>query len=459
VGEATAHRLRERRVLVVGLGRSGVSAARFCAARGARVTVNDRRDEAALAGALAELPAGVQAHLGNHPPALFSQAELIVISPGVPPLPALTAAREAGVEVVGEIELAARHLQADLVGITGTNGKSTVTSWVGEMVKGGPRPAFVGGNLGAPLIDVVGTPAGGPGGVCVVELSSFQLETCHTLRPRVALLLNLAEDHLDRYADRADYAAAKARIFGAQGPEDWAVLNWDQPACRDLAAGLAARVAGFGLDAPPALGATAAGARLAVRLPDRPPRFFDTSRIQLVGRHNLENALAATLTAVLLDVGDDAIQAALDTFRGLPHRMEVVGEVAGVRYLNDSKATNVSAVAGSLSGFAGRYVWIAGGRHKGAPYTPLREVLAGRARALVLLGEAADRIAAELDGVAPVFRVSSLPEAVARAAALAEPGDAVVLSPACASYDMFDNFEARGAAFAAAVRDLPGATP
>jgi UDP-N-acetylmuramoylalanine--D-glutamate ligase len=459
MGQPTPYGLSGKRVLVVGLGRSGVSVARFCAGRGARVTVNDRRDEIALGRVLTALPAGVEAHLGEHPTPLFERQDLIVLSPGVPPLPALEAARAAGVEVIGEIELAARHLQAELVGITGTNGKSTVTSWIGEMLRPGPRPIFVGGNLGAPLIHAVGTPAGGPEGACVVELSSFQLETCRTLRPRVALLLNLAEDHLDRYADLAAYTAAKARIFGAQRPRDWAVLNWDQPACRQIAAGLSSRVAGFGLVHPPAAGAFARGARLVVRLPERTDRSFDITGIRLVGRHNLENALAATLAAVLMRAPDDAIEEALRSFGGLPHRMEAVGEVNGVRFYNDSKATNVSAVAGSLSGFPGRYVWIGGGRHKGAPYGPLREVLAGGARALVLLGEAADRIAADLDGVAPILRVSSLGEAVARAAEIARPGEAVVLSPACASYDMFEDFEARGAAFTAAVQALEGATP
>ena len=449
-----AHSLDGQRILVVGLGRSGLAAARFCARQGAQVTVNDRRDAAALGALLQELPAGVAHELGDHPEALFVAQDAIVVSPGVPELPALAAAREAGVEILGEIELAARHLEADVIGITGTNGKSTVTTWIGEMARGGPRPVFVGGNLGEPLICALAQPAAGPDGLCVVELSSFQLETCVALRPRVALLLNLAEDHLDRYPDMATYAAAKARIFGAQKPEDWAVVNWDQPACRELVQGTAAQVAGFGLADPPPVGATVEGTELVVRLPHRPTRRFETKDLRLVGRHNLENAAAATLAAVLVGIEDAPIQRALQEFRGLPHRMEAVGEVQGVRFYNDSKATNVSAVAGSLSGFPDPFVWVAGGRHKGSPYRPLRELLTRQARALVLIGEAADRIAADLEGVAPIERAATLEEAVARAAALAAPGEAVVLSPACSSYDMFDNFEARGAAFAAAVAAL-----
>ncbi|MFH2010546.1 MAG: UDP-N-acetylmuramoyl-L-alanine--D-glutamate ligase [bacterium] len=445
--------LSGKAVLVVGLGLSGLGAARFCAARGARVTVNDIRGEEPLAATLAQLPDGVRVVLGSHPEEVFRSAELIVLSPGVPPLPALDQARSAGVEIIGEIELAARHLQGQLIAVTGTNGKSTTTSWIGEMLAGLGRPLFVGGNLGEPLIGAAGTQAAGPDGIAVAELSSFQLETCTTLRPRVALLLNLAEDHLDRYAGMDEYIAAKARIFAAQTADDWAVINGDQPACLAVAEGIAARVARFSTTARMDPGASLVDDALCIRLPGVPRMRLSTRSIRLVGRHNLENAMAAILAAALAGATAAQIQAALDQFGGLPHRMQHVGEHDGVRFFNDSKATNVSAVVGSLTGFPGGYVLVAGGRHKGAPYTPLRPVL-GAVRAVILIGEAADLLAEDLYGVAPLHRAKTLEEAVRLGAKLAQAGEAVVLSPACSSYDMFTNYERRGEAFAAAVARL-----
>lgn len=448
--------LAGKSVLVVGLGLSGVGAARFAAAQQARVTVNDIRTADALSGALAKLPRSVQSVLGEHPVSLFCAADLIVLSPGVPPLPALEAARAAGVQILGEIELAVRHLDGELIAVTGTNGKSTTTSWIGEMLTGLDRPVFVGGNLGVPLIEATATKAAGANGIAVAELSSFQLETCTTLRPRVALLLNLSEDHLDRYDSPADYAAAKARIFAVQTAEDWAIVNGDQPDCVDLTASIPARVLRFSVSGSVEHGACLSGDHMELRLRGRPVVRLATGNIRLVGTHNLENAMAAALAALLVGASPAQIQTALDSFGGLPHRMQYVGESSGVRFYNDSKATNVSAVAGSLSGFPGRYVLVAGGRHKGSPYTPLRPVLAQRVRDLVLLGEAADELAADLAGVAPIHRAPTLDEAVRVAADLAEPGEAVVLSPACSSYDMFTNFEQRGEAFAAAVARLGG---
>lgn len=448
------HPLTGSRALVVGLGRSGLAAARLLAERGVRVTVNDQRSEPALRAALTNLRRGVIPVLGGHPETVFRDQDLIVVSPGVGELPALEAARAAGVPVLGEVELAAQLLDAEIIAITGTNGKSTVTSWIGEMVSGGERPVFVGGNLGEPLIEAVSTPAGSRRGLCVVELSSFQLETCQTLRPKVALLLNLAEDHLDRYPDMDAYVEAKGRIFAAQREDDWAVTNWDEPDCRALGARSRARQVGFSLDGETPPGSWLDGESLHVEIPGHAPVTFGLRRLRMVGRHNQANALAAAVAAVLVGTPHEAIEEALGSFSGLPHRMELVGEVAGVRYYNDSKATNVSAVKGSLSGFPSRFVLIAGGRHKGAGYHPLRNLLERQATGLVLLGEAADQIASDLAGVAPIERADSLDEAVVTAASLAQPGEAVVLSPACSSYDMFQNFEARGAAFAQAVARL-----
>jgi len=451
--------LADKSVLVVGLGLSGVAAARFCADQQALVTVNDIRTADALAVPLGRLPSTVQTVLGEHPVPLFVRADLIVLSPGVPPLPALEAAREAGVRILGEIELAALYLDSEVVAVTGTNGKSTTTSWIGEMLAALGRPLFVGGNLGVPLIEAAGTGAARAGGIAVAELSSFQLETCTSLRPKVALLLNLTEDHLDRYGSMEDYAAAKARIFAAQTEEDWAVVNGDQPDCVAQTASIRARVLRFSVTGSVEHGACLSGDDIVLRIPGKPTLQLATGSIGLVGRHNLENAMAAALAASLLGASREQIQVALDKFGGLPHRMEHVGEHGGIRFYNDSKATNVSAVVGSLSGFPGRFVLVAGGRHKGAPYTPLRSVLNDRAGGLVLLGEAADQIAEDLAGVAPIYRVQTLAEAVQKAAGLAESGEAVVLSPACSSYDMFANFEQRGEAFAAAVAELGEETP
>jgi len=286
-------------VLVVGLGLSGVGAACFCADRGARVTVNDVREPEALSANLALLPDGVDVVLGSHPEEVFRAAELIVLSPGVPPLLPLERARAAGVEIIGEIELAVRHLHGELIAVTGTNGKSTTTSWIGEMLAGSGRPLFVGGNLGVPLIQAAGTTAAGPDGIAVAELSSFQLETCSTLRPRVALLLNLAEDHLDRYANMNEYVAAKARIFAAQTADDWAIINGDQPACGAVAEAVAARVARFSTTSRMDPGASLVDDSICIRLPGIPRMRLSTKSIRLVGRHNVENAMAATLAAAL----------------------------------------------------------------------------------------------------------------------------------------------------------------
>ena len=451
--------LTGKRVLVVGLGKSGVAAAGLCVARGAaQVTVTDRNDASQLAAALARLPPGVQQELGGHHLESFVGADLIVLSPGVPEIPELLAARAAGVPVTGELELASRYLGATLVAITGTNGKSTTTTLCGLMMRATGQPTFVGGNLGTPLTEAVGTPAGSPGGCCVVEVSSFQLETTDSFRPRVAVLLNITADHLDRYAGMDGYAAAKARIFAAQGPGDFAVVNVDDPLVMRAVAGATSRRVDLSTERPieTGPGGWIEGDELIVRLPGASEETYPATLPALVGRHNQQNALAALLSARLAGATSAEARRALLEFHPLAHRMELVAEQRNVSYYDDSKGTNVGAVVAALTGFPRPVVLIAGGRDKGGDYAPLADVLAKVGHAVVLIGEAAELIAAALPPELDVHRAASMEEAVATAARLARPGDAVVLSPACSSFDMFRDYVHRADVFRAAVRAVVG---
>jgi UDP-N-acetylmuramoylalanine--D-glutamate ligase len=441
--------LTGKKVLVVGLGRSGAAAARLCASRGAQVTVTDLR-----ADAKADLPAGIARELGEHRRESFLGADLIVLSPGVPSLPEVTAAREAGVPVTGEIELASRFVAAPIVGITGTNGKSTTTTLCGAILEAGGRPTFTGGNLGVPLAEAVGTPATGPEGICVLELSSFQLETVERLRAHVAVLLNVTADHLDRYPDLEAYGRAKARIFAGQTADDFAVANLDDPLVDRLTTGLRGQRVGFSTRRRLDEGGWIEGDSLCVRLPGEELERYPAQQPGLVGRHNQENALAAIIAARLTGATSVEAGLVLTSFKPLAHRMELVAEVGGVAYFDDSKGTNVGAVVAALSGFPRPVVLIAGGRDKGGSYRPLAEVMKEVGRGAVVIGEAGPAIGAALETVVPVVRAATMDEAVAGAASLAQAGDAVVLSPACSSFDMFRNYEHRAEVFRAAVRRL-----
>lgn len=485
--------LSGRRVAVVGLGKSGLAVARFAAERGAHVVACDDRDEAQLAQGLAALEPQVRGgrislRLGGLVAEALTSADLIVLSPGVPPLrPAVAAARAAGVPITGEIELASRFISAPIVGVTGTNGKSTVTSLCGAIAARTGRPSFCGGNLGTPLIDAVGTPAAGPEGLVVVELSSYQLETAETLRCTAATLLNLTPDHLDRYPSLREYGEAKARIFRNMPALATRVLNADDSEVRALyeracGVGLPAlwfstsgslppqmfmermlRVGGFVDGGDLVLRGAVGFARLAAGVPlelEAGEERYPLSEIALVGRHNQANLLAALLLmrASGLATREQAL-AAVREFRALPHRMQLVGEAAGVRYYDDSKGTNVDAVVAGLDGFPAPLVLIAGGRDKGGSYEPLRSVLArNRTRGVIVLGEAAPLIDRALAGSDfPVRHAASMEEAVRTATALCQPGDAVVLSPACSSFDMFRDYAHRAAVFCSAVASLPAA--
>jgi len=442
--------LSGKRVVVVGLGQSGVAAARLCRDHGARVVATDVAPLGALSAAARALDAELFA--GSHAGVPFTAADLIVVSPGVPPLPELEAAAAAGVPVVGELELAARFVTAPILCVGGTNGKSTTTVLLGGMLQAAFPRVFVGGNLGTPLAEAVAE----PWDRVVVEVSSFQLERAPRLRPRVSVLLNVTDDHLDRYPDAAAYARAKGNAFVNQTPEDFAVIPHGDPTCLAQAARGAARRVTFGFGGDYDLGERAILERAT-------GESYSLRGTALLGAHNELNAAAAIAAARAAGASPAAVRQGLAGFRPLPHRMALVAEVDGVRYYDDSKGTNVGAAVTALRGLPeARVVLIAGGRDKLGAYDDLAAALAARGRAAVLIGEAADRIAAAVGDVVPVARAGDMQAAVEAAARLAQPGDAVLLSPACSSFDMFKSYADRGERFAAAVRSLttaPGAAP
>ena len=442
------------RVTVVGLARSGLAACKALHERGAVVTATDRQTADRLGPELEMLRTrGVRIEAGGHSAESFRDAELIVISPGVPTeMPLLEEARRRGTPVWGEVELAYRLTAARFLAVTGTNGKSTTTSLLGAMLEAAQFPVVVAGNIGTALCEVVpGLPASH---WIVAELSSFQLETIQTFRPHVALLLNLAPDHLDRYPDPAPYYAAKRRIFLNQTSEDFAVVNADDPPALAAAEGLPSRLLLFSRTRVVGDGAYVREGRLLVRREGRTTKVCDVEAIRISGLHNLENSLAAAAAAAAIGVPAPALAQALATFPGLPHRLELVGEIRGVRFVNDSKGTNVAAVLKSLEGYREGVILILGGKDKGGDFTALAPLIQTRVRRLLLLGQARKKIADQLGGVCPMEEVASLPAAVARGLELGVPGDTVLLSPACASFDMFRDFEHRGDAFREAVREL-----
>lgn len=450
--------LTGKRVLVVGLGRSGIAAARLCASSGATVTVNDAKPATALQAELAQLPPEIHPVLGGHPQEVFLGADLIVLSPGVPPLPVIEAARAKGIFVTGELELASWFIDATLVAITGTNGKSTTTTLCGAILGANGRPTFVGGNLGTPLAEAVGTRPARAGGTCVVEVSSFQLETVRNFRPQVAVLLNITPDHLDRYPDFAQYLAAKQRVFEAQTASDFAVINIDDPNVERAARNIQSKCILISTHRALGVGGWVEGESLCVRLPGGPVEYYPGQMPGLVGRHNQENALAALIAARLLGALPAEVRYALMAFRPLAHRMELVGDFNDIEFYDDSKGTNVGAVVAALDGFPRKVVLIAGGKDKGGSYAPLAEVMKKSGRAAVLIGEAAPKIRAALTGVVPVEMASDMDHAVQLAAGLAQRGDAVVLSPACSSFDMFRDYAHRAEVYRQAVQALISST-
>ncbi|HUI26789.1 MAG TPA: UDP-N-acetylmuramoyl-L-alanine--D-glutamate ligase [Candidatus Kryptonia bacterium] len=442
--------LTDRSVLVVGAGRTGQSVARFLAGRGAVVRLTDRRTE--LLDRV-EITGAMERVVDDGGDTLLRGIDLVVPSPGVPRThAALQLASARGISVMSEIELAYRFLPCPLLAITGTNGKSTTTTLLGAMLAATGDRIFVGGNLGTPLIDAVQTD--GPAYVAAVaEISSFQLEWVQTFRPRVGVLLNLTPDHLDRYADLADYGAAKAALLARQRADDFAVLNRDDPWVWEQRHRTRATAISFGRE-PVEFGAFIDGDALVYWGPDPQPRRFPLEHVRLHGAHNHENMLAAITAASVWGVPADAVQRALEETDGLPHRLTLVRELDGVRYFDDSKGTNVGAVIKSLESFAGRVILLAGGYDKGGDFNALRPLLRERAKRLICFGAARDKIAAQLEDATESEVVRGLADAVRAAAATAEAGDTVLLSPGCASFDEFTDYTARGRRFRELVEAL-----
>jgi UDP-N-acetylmuramoylalanine--D-glutamate ligase len=440
-----------RRALVVGFQRTGRAVAGVLAARGVAVRASDTR--AALDVTTApSVPPGVELRLGEESPELLAGVELVVPSPGVPrAAPLLAEALRRGIPIASEIELAAGLLRCPIVAVTGTNGKSTTTTLVGLALERSGRRTFVGGNLGTPLVTAVD----GAYDVAVAEVSSFQLEWVTRFRPTVGCLLNVTPDHLDRHASFADYRETKARLFAAQTPADTAVVNREDPEAWRVTAGLRARVVGFGTR-PDTVGAFASEGAIGLRLPDVPEERYTLARTRLTGRHNLENVLAAVATARVAGATPEGVQAAIDTMEPLPHRLTRVADRGGVVWYDDSKATNAGAAAKSLESFTGPVILLAGGVDKGGGYEALVGQAVGRVRLALVFGAAREQIASALGAAGvPVERVPTLEAGVLAAAGVAAPGDTVLLAPACASFDMFADYAARGRAFRAAVEALP----
>jgi UDP-N-acetylmuramoylalanine--D-glutamate ligase len=436
-----------RTALIVGLGRTGVSVARHLAARGWQLAVTDSRADPPGRTELERIAPRATCRFGGFDLALLGAAALVVASPGVSLAePLLREAAARGIEVVGDIELFAREARAPVTAITGTNGKSTVTTLVGKMVEAAGLPVAVGGNLGTPALDLLDLPVPAHH---VLELSSFQLETTHTLQVAAGAVLNLSADHMDRYADMSAYAAAKARMFAHCAT---AVVNIDDPWVAAMPRA-GQRVQGFSLRGE---------ADYMLRTADGEPwlcahgeRLLPMSALRVVGLHNAANALASLALGDAIGLPRAAMLQALRDFTGLPHRSQWVRERRGVRFVDDSKGTNVGATLAAVAGLPGTLVLVAGGDGKGQDFTPLAGALAGRTRLAALIGRDAPQVAAALEGACPVRFCASLEEAVTVAADAAQPGDTVLLSPACASFDMFRDYADRGAVFAAAVGSLP----
>lgn len=445
--------LKDKRVLVVGLGKSGVASALFLQQRGARVSVSDAKSPEQLRHEIPVLlDAGIVVETGEHGERTFRDQDMIVVSPGVPTdMPLLRRARQAGMPIIGEIELAYRFLKGNIVAVTGSNGKTTTTTLVGDLLAASGRDTLVGGNIGTPAITLVDHAADTTW--IVLEASSFQLETIERFRPKIAAVLNVTPDHLDRHYSFENYAAAKARIFQNQTADDFAVLNADDPTCLSMAANVKSRVYWFSRLHDVERGAFVRGQNIVWRDSGRDETIMPVSEISLKGAHNLENVLAAVCAGMMVKADPGQIRRAIDEFRAVEHRLEYVATIRGVEYYNDSKATNVDAAIKALESFPGRIHLILGGKDKGSDYSVLNSLLKQRVKHVYTIGSAAAKIESQLAG-AEVTRAQTLDAAVKRAAELATAGDIVLLAPACASFDQFDSYEHRGRTFKQLVSDL-----
>jgi UDP-N-acetylmuramoylalanine--D-glutamate ligase len=448
--------LKNKRVLVVGLGKSGLSAALFLRAHGARVTVSDTRSAVALAKEIpALLDAGIMVEAGGHGLLTFRRQDLIVVSPGVPmDTPEVKQAQAFGLTVIGALELGSRFLKGRVVAITGSNGKTTTTTLLGKIFSDAGGPTLVGGNIGLPVIDLI--PESTPETVSVLEVSSFQLETIEEFHPWIAVVLNITPDHLDRHGSFEAYWAAKARITERQSPEDFLVLNAEDKETQMVASKTKAQIYWFSARRPIKQGAFVHGESI-LFIPKEGAKaepVMPVAEIHLKGAHNVENVLAAVCTARLAGIPAESIRASVAAFKAVEHRLEFVRTFNGVEFYNDSKATNVDATMKALASFPKGIHLILGGKDKDSDYTLMSELLKERVKVVYTIGSAAEKIERHLQGVVKMVSAGTLQTAVNEAAKAAVVGDVVLLSPACSSFDQFDNYEHRGRMFRQFVNEL-----
>jgi UDP-N-acetylmuramoylalanine--D-glutamate ligase len=448
-----------KRVLVVGIGRSGVASALFLKSRGARVTVSDAKSEDQLREQIPTLlDAGIAVETGTHGERTFRNQDLIVVSPGVPvDAEPLVQARALGQPVIGEIELASQFLPGPIVAITGSNGKTTTTTLVGEIVAAGGFKTLVGGNIGTAAISLADEAT--PETITVLEVSSFQLETIRSFRPKVAVVLNVTPDHLDRHRTFAAYVDAKARIFENQQADDFAVLNAEDLTCVELARRTRAQVFWFSRQRDVESGAFVRNGQIVFRRNESSQTVLSASEIPLKGSHNLENVLAAVCAGALMGTTPEQIRRAIGNFKAVEHRLEYVATIGGVEYFNDSKATNVDATMKALQSFPANIHLILGGKDKGSDYTMLNSLLRERVKSVYTIGAAAEKIQSHIKGTTQTVSSGTIENAVKQASAAARPGDVVLLAPACASFDQFQNYEHRGRVFKELVRQLGAGNP
>ncbi len=450
--------LKGKRVLVVGLGKSGLAAALFLRHKGAQVTVSDVRSAESLAKEIpALLEEGIMVEAGGHGLLTFRRQDLIVVSPGVPlNTPELAQVRSFGLPVIGELELAARFLKGKIMAITGSNGKTTTTVLAGEILQEAGLPTLVAGNIGVPVVGLIGESTDSTWSV--LEVSSFQLESTEQFHPSIAVILNITPDHLDRHGTFANYAMAKERILAAQDANDCVVLNADNVRAAEAATRLRARVYWFSIEHPVEQGAWVRSGQVVYRSAPKAKiePILPLGNIPLKGEHNVENVLAAVCACRLAGAPADAIRRAIEKFQAVEHRLEYVATINGVEYYNDSKATNVDATAKAVAAFSAGIHLILGGRDKGSDYTLLSQLLRERVRAVYTIGSAAAKIESHLRGVVSIRSCETLANAVNAAAGAARPGEIVLLAPACSSFDQFENYEHRGRVFKELVGERMG---
>jgi UDP-N-acetylmuramoylalanine--D-glutamate ligase len=458
LGKIEMMELKGKKVLVVGLGKSGLAAALFLRRRGAQVTVSDVRSAEALAKDIpALLEEGIMVEAGGHGLLTFRRQDLIVVSPGVPlNTPELAQVKSFGLPVIGELELAARFLKGNILAITGSNGKTTTTALVGEILTKAGLPTLVGGNIGVPVVALIDESTDDTWSV--LEVSSFQLETTFQFHPKIAVILNITPDHLDRHGTFENYAMAKERIFAAQDEHDYVILNADNARAAEAASRATAKVFLFSMEHPVEQGAWLDDGELVFRAGKGEPveRIVPLKGIPLKGAHNVENVLAAVCATLLAGATADSIRGAVEAFQAVEHRLEFVATVNGVDFYNDSKATNVDATIKAVASFQSGIHLILGGKDKNSDYTLLAQLLRSRVRAVYTIGSAAAKIESQLRGMVSILSCETLDKAVSAAASAAHPGDVVLLAPACSSFDQFESYEHRGRVFKELVAERRG---